>query len=1070
MARLSCSLLGLLAMAFSPVHAQFETAVELRIDRDNPTARTITLAAGVTYEFDVDQRGIDAAITIEDPTGKTDGPFDSPLTDRGWEQLWYTAANTGQYTVAVTASDQSNATGFIRLRIAPVEIQAEEAAIVASLTDVATLDYYDEASRSRAFAVFREAREQLKGIRWQRSTGYFDHAIARLHEIAEQPSDAIAAYARAAATYADLDATEAALWMRYRQASMETFRAEYAAARDILMALLPETKGHGDPGLESATENYLGVTYFYEGDFDAADRWIQQSLATIEPTGHLHEQATTLYNLAWIRLQAGDAARALEYFKRTLAIDASLGDADAQVDTLVSIATTYRDMGDCGGSIQQLDEALALARQHSNQRQLARIHNRAATCYTTLGDFRASTALLQQALVYADQTESHRESANALYYLGDNAHALGDLDAARSYYEKSLQYRLDIDDQEGIARSLIRLGDVLISLGRLEEAAERLDVARQTIGPMHTVTGEADHSFVTGKLRRDIGDTTGATAALNEAMRRFRSLHDNVGQFHTYLALAAIDPADSSNKRRQYLDAAIELAEKPHGLIARPELRARYRAIRADAYFQRALLDATAYTETDDEQSALASFITINRGQARTLAEERLANRDRQHAQDDALARLQQRLTAKLVALKEALDNETSPARIANRLRGDIELLQLNIDAAAAEDQAAVPALRGLELNANGVAAVQAKLSPGTAILQYSLSDSDGLVWLVDKDRVVVQTLLNVHQIAVDAKALHAAITSRRPYRTIAERLSQALLAPLASNNYDRVLVVPDGALHYLPFAVLPHPTAETLLIDSVELQLRPNGVLLDTPAPNAPVESVAVLADAVYSTADVRVASGDKRLVKPAILAALPATRGRPTTRLPFSAVEADAIADLAGADKVAMATGFAVTKATLATQLAERPDVLHIATHGVVDMEHTGLSGLLFSAVDAQGEPTNEFLSVPDIYQLGSTPSVVVLSACETAVGEYIRSEGPMSIANAFLQQGSDHVVATLWKVADRSTADLMTEFYAALLKEGETPAAALQTAQQRIKASSRWRHPYYWAGFTATSVTVN
>ncbi|MEM8981442.1 MAG: CHAT domain-containing protein [Pseudomonadota bacterium] len=1069
MPSLSRIVVALASVIAASASAQQSDFVELNIARDAPSSHAITLSAGRTYEVELEQLGINATMTIDSPDETTVGPFNSPLTDRGWETLWYTPVASGEHTVTVRAADESHKTGQVRLRVSAVELQPSEPPILIALTRTAAGRFDTTEERIAALRVFSQAREQLKNARWRRASAFFDHAIAHLHELAERPSEAVAAYARAASAYEQLGARENALWAQYRQASMETFRDNYAASRQLLRAMLSPAIDLGEPSLISATQNYIGVNHYYEGDFDAANQWIRQSLATIEPTGRAHEQATTLYNLAWIRLQAGEAVAALDYFNQALAMDESLGDIDAQIDTRVSIATTYRDMGDCGGAIHQLTDALALTHQHSKKRQLARIHNRAASCYSTLGDFRASTALLRQALEYAKQTENHREHADALYLLGDDAYATGALEDALRLYQAALQARLDIDDHEGVLRCRIRLGDVLLSLGRLDEAAQQLDSAELAFGEIRTISGEADHALVIDKLRHRNGDDKGATTALAGAMRRYQSLHDNVGQLLTYLALAAIDSADDTAQRRAYLDAAIELAEKPHGHVVRPELRARYRARLAEVYFQRAALDVAAFEETTDERPAAESFVAINRGQAQTLAEQRLRRPDEQLVIDAALQDLQRRLTTKLVALKEAIDNANSPERVTNQLRADIELLQLTIDGAASKLEHA-DTQRIAPINVDAVAALQARLSPGTALLQYSLSESVGFVWLVDRNRVSVKRLTNTEQISADARALHAAITQRRPYRKIAARLSETLLPFLTDNDYRRLSIVPDGPLHYVPFAALPHPSTGQALIDSIELQLRPNGLLLDEAYSPVAIESVAVLADAIYSAADPRLNDSTQDPATQPLLAALGATRSRPTTRLPFSAVEAEAITKLAGDAVVSTATGASVTQAMLAAQLASRPDLLHVAAHGIVDMEHSGLSGLVLSAFTADGTPTNEFLSVPEIYRLGSTPTVVVLSACETAVGEYIRSEGPMSIANAFLQQGSDHVVATLWKVADRSTAELMTRFYEQLLNAGQSPAAALQAAQQQMKSSRRWRHPYYWAGFTATTIAVN
>lgn len=102
-------------------------------------------------------------------------------------------------------------------------------------------------------------------------------------------------------------------------------------------------------------------------------------------------------------------------------------------------------------------------------------------------------------------------------------------------------------------------------------------------------------------------------------------------------------------------------------------------------------------------------------------------------------------------------------------------------------------------------------------------------------------------------------------------------------------------------------------------------------------------------------------------------------------------------------------------------------------------------------------------EVYNLRLNADLVVLSACQTALGEDIRGEGIVGLTRAFMYAGTPRVVASLWRVPDSATAALMEQFYQAMLVRHLTPAAALRAAQQSIRAERRWAAPYYWAGFT-------
>jgi CHAT domain-containing protein len=141
-----------------------------------------------------------------------------------------------------------------------------------------------------------------------------------------------------------------------------------------------------------------------------------------------------------------------------------------------------------------------------------------------------------------------------------------------------------------------------------------------------------------------------------------------------------------------------------------------------------------------------------------------------------------------------------------------------------------------------------------------------------------------------------------------------------------------------------------------------------------------------------------------------------------------------------------------------------VHLATHGFLNSSHPELSGLVLSLVDQTGRPQDGFLRVHDIYNLRLRADLVVLSACQTALGKEIKGEGLVGLTRGFMYAGAPRVVASLWKVDDRATSELMKELYQKMLgPEHMRPAAALRAAQLSILGRKRWQTPYYWAAFT-------
>jgi CHAT domain-containing protein len=161
-------------------------------------------------------------------------------------------------------------------------------------------------------------------------------------------------------------------------------------------------------------------------------------------------------------------------------------------------------------------------------------------------------------------------------------------------------------------------------------------------------------------------------------------------------------------------------------------------------------------------------------------------------------------------------------------------------------------------------------------------------------------------------------------------------------------------------------------------------------------------------------------------------------------------------------LALDFRASRATVLSPELSGYRILHIATHGILDARTPALSGMMLSRVDERGAPVEGFLGLRDVYNLRLGADLVVLSGCETALGREVRGEGLVGLTQGFLYAGARQVVASLWRIEDRATAELMSRFYRGLLVEGLTPAAALRQAQLAVRDDKRWRSPYYWSGF--------
>ena len=307
------------------------------------------------------------------------------------------------------------------------------------------------------------------------------------------------------------------------------------------------------------------------------------------------------------------------------------------------------------------------------------------------------------------------------------------------------------------------------------------------------------------------------------------------------------------------------------------------------------------------------------------------------------------------------------------------------------------------------------------------------------------------------------------------------LLGPVAHDLADRRLaVVADGALHYIPFDALPEPAAgagrgrqdaaAVPLLRRHEVIELPSASVLAAARREAaqrqpPPRLAILLADPVFDREDPRLAPaaatpapGGSPDGAGAAGDALPEGRAR-LGRLRFSGREAQAIAALAPPGAVTAELGFAATRDLALSGRLRDYRYVHLATHGRFDAGRPELSGLLLSRFDAAGRPLQGFVGLRDVYDLDLAADLVVLSGCQTALGKEIRGEGLVGLTRGFLYAGALRVVASLWWIDDRATAELMARFYRGLWREGLRPAAALRQARLALAAERRYRDPFYW-----------
>jgi CHAT domain-containing protein len=581
------------------------------------------------------------------------------------------------------------------------------------------------------------------------------------------------------------------------------------------------------------------------------------------------------------------------------------------------------------------------------------------------------------------------------------------------------------------------------------------------------------------------GDAGQALASLTEALELHRALADRAGQAETLHAMARVERRRGRlAEARLQADEALGLVESMRTKLGSPDLRASYLASQRGLFELSIDLRMEMERREPGQGHARAALEMSERARARSLLELlQAAGTDAFAGVDPQLRErersLRNRLNAKATYQLELLSGASTDEQ---RTAAERELAALlaEVDQVEAEIRRRSPRYAALtQPQPLEAAAIQRLLDPGTLLLEYALGDERSHLWAVDPTLVAAFELPGRREIERAAREFYRQLRTLdvRPSpeeagaaEAAGRELSRMLLGPVADRlGSRRLVIVADAALQYIPFAALPAPGApgagEPLLVRHEVVHLPSASVLAvqrrDLAARPAAPGVVAVLADPVFQARDPRFTAA------PAAALLGSAERGAPATPLPFDRLpatrrEAESIAALAPAGGVFTALDFRASRRTALSGDLGRYRIVHFATHGVINAETPELSGLVLSLFDERGEPQDGFLGLRDIYNLDLGADLVVLSGCETALGREVRGEGLAGLTRGFMYAGAARVMASLWRVEDRATAELMARFYRSLLADGLRPAAALRAAQLAVRAERRWRDPYHWAPF--------
>jgi CHAT domain-containing protein len=840
------------------------------------------------------------------------------------------------------------------------------------------------------------------------------------------------------------------------------------------------------------------VQLIYQGKFSEAGQNAEQALALSQKTGNLSQQIKATNILATVRSRLGQGAEAIRLYQQAAEIAALANDRDNQALGLARAGNLLRVSGLYAEALNCLDPALALYRQQQNLPGEVRVRSTLASIYTESGDFAKAQQQLQEAaplvaslndkvleevlLLRHGMLEKENGNNELALKFGLQALALDeahDFEATKREVRRSYEQTLDVPITTfAVTRQelLLHLGTVYGALDNPQKSAEFLERAMQLAEIRST-------PLLTAVILGNVAGTQlklgKAAAAREQLIKAITMLRASGGSKHWeatflyYLAeanrvLGINDEAIVSY--RQAIDA-IEQAR----MVSIPSEVSRAGIVSARHEVFAGAIDFMVSQHREDEAFEIAEawharafldILTESRIDiARDLSEVQRNQEDKLFVR---ISRVQKELWNPNVQAAREQELKTQLAGAENNLESfQVELHRTNPRYA---DVKYPRPLKSEQLT-------KSVLDSETALVEFVVSDQKSFAWAVYRGKITsvvlpprpeIDALITDYRTALSQRV--SALTVNRANARISAlsaRLYQKLFASLEPHfaGARRLIIVPDGALLYLPFETLmtesdtSDKTATRYLIERFAISYAPSatalGVMQETRKPvKDEARGIIAFGDPVYEPVNAAAKVGP--------LTSEPAVERRfDLVQLPYTRNEVNAIASLFSKTERRTFIGVEAREEKVKSEDLSHSRYLHFAAHAMIDEAFPMRSGIVLST--APNSKEDGTLQMNEVMRLKLNADLVTLSACRTGIGQLLNGEGMIGLTRAFQYAGASNVVVSLWNVNDIATAELMKNFYENL-KSGIAKDQALRDAKLQLLNGKRrtWEHPYFWAAF--------
>ena len=870
----------------------------------------------------------------------------------------------------------------------------------------------------------------------------------------------------------------------------------------------------------------LGLLHWNEGQLDRSSQFYSEALSLGEKTGTIENKnkeqiihSIQIYHLYQdgknYRLH-GDHQKSIESFEQAIDLARKIKSEEHEVKCLRQLSVTHWEFSDINKFFSLNKKAQKIAQKLNHKKEEGRCLYNIGLYYSRIDNYSQALRHYQEALRIARILEDHRDESYCLTNISDVYIQVGNYEEALEYLKKVLKIdqalkehayiamdlnnigvihrnkALDSDNKEDLynaldyfkqglefarrikiekteIQTLNNIGTIYVDLRNYPEALKHFELALQkaegsqdieetanilvNIGIVHSQQKNYDSSFTYFQRAIDTASSIKAEKILWEAYFEIAKAHMNKNDYQASL----------ENYKK-----SIAAIENIRSKIQLEELKATYLGSnkRIDVYRDIIDLLYKLYQSEHQELYKIQAFNYLERAKARAFLDRlELSQVNISQGINVGLLRQENRLMMEISKLNSELLKPGLSSEQEMNINDQLKLYEERLEALKREIRISSPAYANLKYpKIISLEQAQKKLLDNkTAFFEYCIGEKISYAFVITRKKMKIFPVPSAKKIQTRVREYLQAITDKENHDFhLGYELFQTLILPGLEKKIEKLVFIPDGILHYLPFETLKRQrNGRKWLIEDYKIAYAPSISSLREIIERGrsthlkPKKDILIFGDPFFGP-------NEEEGMKVDALKNFSSADTFSLLRLKHSGLEVGKVAALFKKAKTNIFKRKEATEAQLKKLNLTDYKILHFATHSLIDNRKPARSSIVFSLKNDSIQ--DGFLQMREIFNLKLNSDLVVLSACQTGLGQFIEGEGIENLSRAFFYAGASSALISLWAVHDQATAQFMERLYFHL-RSPRSIMGSLQKTKLEMIDSDAVSHPYYWAGFTAT-----